>query len=200
MINYVYKTTNLINGKFYIGVKTNSRHFDDGYFGSGFLLNKAIKKYGYKNFKKEILWHFGTAEECFEKESEIVTEEFVKLDNTYNIALGGRGGNLGSLVNKKKSQKLKGHKVSEETKQKIALSQKGNTSRRGKKWTEQSKKRLSNACKGRMAPNKGVPHSEEAKAKMRKPHKTTGPKIRLSCVGCGKETTVNTFWRHKQCS
>ena len=205
MIHYVYKTTNLVNGKFYIGVKTNSRHYDDGYFGSGFLLNKAIKKYGYKNFQKEVLWHFGTAEECFKKESEIVTEEFVKSDNTYNIALGGKGGDLGPLANQKKSQKLKGHKVSDETKQKISKANKGNKVRLGASHTEESRKKISEyrrkhkIAKGKNNPMYGKNHTEESKNKMRKPHKTTGPKIRLSCLGCCKETTVNAYWRHEDC-
>ena len=205
MIHYVYKTTNLINGKFYIGVKTNSRHYDDGYFGSGFLLNKAIKKYGLDNFKKEVLWHFGTAEECFKKEAEIVTEDFIKLDNTYNIALGGKGGNLGSLANQKKSQKLKGHKLSEETKKKISEANKGNKVRLGAKHSDESKKKLSvyrktnKIAKGENNPMYGKTHTSESKNKMRKPHKTTGPKIRLSCLVCSKETTVNAFWRHRTC-
>lgn len=50
----LYKTTNLINGKTYIGIhKTNN--LEDGYLGSGFSLIKAVKKYGKNNFKREVL-------------------------------------------------------------------------------------------------------------------------------------------------
>jgi group I intron endonuclease len=194
----VYETKNLINNKIYVGVKS-SKHFDDGYFGSGTLLKKAMDKHGFENFAKRVLWVFGTAKEAYEKEAEIVNEQFIQRNDTYNIATGGKGGWLGEAVNEKRSASLMGHKISDETKRKIAKAQQGNTSRRGAKWSEESKKKLSNAVKGREAPNRGIPHSEVAKAKMRKPHKTTGPKIRLSCVGCGKETTVNAFWRHKLC-
>jgi len=205
MIHYVYKTTNLINNKIYVGVKTNSRHHDDGYFGSGHILQKALQKYGCNTFKKEVLYVFGTPEECFAKESEIVNEEFISRKDTYNIALGGKGGNLGTLVNAKKSKKLMGHNVSAETKRKISNANKGNTARLGAIHSEESKKKLSEyrkkngIAKGENNPMYGKTHSEEAKQKMRKPHKTTGPKIRLSCLHCKEETTVNAYWRHNKC-
>ena len=48
----VYKTTNLINGKIYVGSDKNN---NPKYLGSGKLLKQAIQKYGRENFKKEIL-------------------------------------------------------------------------------------------------------------------------------------------------
>ena len=85
---YIYKTTNLINGKYYVGFhKTNNPN--DNYFGSGKLLLEAIEKYGIQNFKKEILYEFDTREEAEAKEREIVNEEFVNNRNTYNVTLGG---------------------------------------------------------------------------------------------------------------
>ena len=85
---YIYKTTNLINGKYYVGFhKTNNPN--DNYFGSGKLLLEAIEKYGIQNFKKEILYEFDTCEEAEAKEREIVNEEFVNRQDTYNVTLGG---------------------------------------------------------------------------------------------------------------
>lgn len=103
--HFTYKTTNLINQKIYIGVHSTN-NLEDGYIGSG-IFNQidtkhfkqigfigAVTKYGYGNFKREILEHFETSKAAFESEKEIVTTEFCNRKDTYNIALGGRGGNL----------------------------------------------------------------------------------------------------------
>ena len=54
MIGYIYKTTNLINKKIYIGQHTADK-FDTNYLGSGLLITKAINEYGKANFKVELL-------------------------------------------------------------------------------------------------------------------------------------------------
>lgn len=86
----VYKTTNLINGKIYVG---QDRYNNVLYLGSGLLLHKAIKKYGIENFSKEII------EECFSEKDLNEKEIFwIKTLNSinpsigYNIAIGGAGG------------------------------------------------------------------------------------------------------------
>jgi hypothetical protein len=48
----IYKTTNLTNGKIYVGKDRNN---DPNYLGSGTLILRAIKKHGRKNFKKQLL-------------------------------------------------------------------------------------------------------------------------------------------------
>lgn len=52
--NFVYKTTNVLNGKIYIGVHSTD-DLNDGYMGSGKAISTAIKKYGEENFTTEIL-------------------------------------------------------------------------------------------------------------------------------------------------
>ncbi|AWY10288.1 putative Seg-like homing endonuclease [Acinetobacter phage AM101] len=88
---YTYKITNLLNGKFYIGVH-KTENLDDGYMGSGKALKKAIAKYGIENFKKDILMFHESEDEMFEIEALIVDQEFVDRKDTYNIKLGGHGG------------------------------------------------------------------------------------------------------------
>ena len=98
----LYKTTNIITGKYYVGVSNNN---DKYYKGSGTALLNAIKQYGSKNFIRETLETFETEKDAFAKEAEVVNEDFVKDRNTYNIKVGGKGGT--------------GQKKSEEHKQKI---------------------------------------------------------------------------------
>lgn len=85
---YLYKITNLINNKIYIGVhKTDC--LDDGYMGSGKKLMRAIKKYGISNFRKDILEYFDSEESMYDKEISIVDQVFLLREDVYNMKLGG---------------------------------------------------------------------------------------------------------------
>ena len=100
----VYITINLCNGKFYIGVHRTNPEIFDGYIGCGiyrasqatknYTLHKAVRKYGYENFKRTIIKTFPDTEEgrkeAFELEALIVNETLLKSKSTYNTALGGR--------------------------------------------------------------------------------------------------------------
>ena len=99
----VYITINLCNGKFYIGVHRTNPNTFDGYIGCGiyrasqatkdYTLHKAVRKYGYENFKRTIIKIFPDNEEgrkqAFELEAILVNETLLKSKSTYNTALGG---------------------------------------------------------------------------------------------------------------
>ena len=117
---YIYKTTNTVNGKIYIGKRIYNERSDKYYLGSGIYLNRAIKKYGRINFTKEII------EWCTKdilSEREIYWIKFCNATNSkvgYNISNGGDGGNLGDEVNRRISKSLKGRKKSIEFCQNIS--------------------------------------------------------------------------------
>jgi hypothetical protein len=87
----IYKITNKLNNKFYVGAHKTS-NINDDYFGSGVILERAVKKHGIENFNKEILFECLDVEEMWQKETSIVDEEFIARSDTYNVKLGGCGG------------------------------------------------------------------------------------------------------------
>lgn len=112
IVNYVYKITNNINQKYYIGVHKQNTLKKDVYFGSSKLLNNSIIKYGIDNFTKKILKYFNTYEEALLYEKELVTINEVNNNLCYNLKVGGIGGGTHnrklSIEHKKKlSIKLK---------------------------------------------------------------------------------------------
>lgn len=93
----LYKTTNLINGKFYYGIHSTN-NLKDNYLGSGVYLNRAIKKYGKENFKREILYYFDNREELVQSEIDIITEDVLKDKQNMNCQYGGIGFNTSGMV------------------------------------------------------------------------------------------------------
>ncbi len=128
----IYKITNLINGMIYIGHHTTF-NLNDSYMGSGREIKNAINEYGKENFKREFLFIFDNKDDMIDKEVELVTDEFRKRDDTYNLALGG--GCFGML----------GVKLSKETCEKMSASRKG----KKRIFSESHCNALSAANKGR---------------------------------------------------
>ena len=134
MLYTIYKITNLLNGKIYIG-KHQTKNLDDNYFGSGKNICSSICKYGVENFRKEILFIFDNEKEMNAKEEELVTDEFVLEDTNYNLCPGGKGG--WGYINSSGLNLMNGVKHSKESKEKISKSKKG------KKHSEDTKRKLS---------------------------------------------------------
>jgi len=89
--HFFYKTTNLINNKYYYGVHS-TKNLKDGYLGSGKYLRRSINKYGEENFKIEIIEFFDDRDALLEKEKEFVNENVISDKNCMNLRTGGFGG------------------------------------------------------------------------------------------------------------
>lgn len=90
--NYlIYKITNKINNKYYIGMHATN-NINDGYLGSGVALKSAIKKYGKENFVKEILETFSCYKDLVNAEKRYITQFVVDDKKSYNMCRGGLGG------------------------------------------------------------------------------------------------------------
>lgn len=92
MANYVYKITNKINGKYYIGKRSHPNPEKDLYMGSGKQIVAAISKYGKESFNKDILQIFESNEEAAAYEKSLVTKEEIRKGMMYNMHEGGHGG------------------------------------------------------------------------------------------------------------
>ena len=127
---YIYKTTNKLNNKVYIGKST--KPYNENYLGSGKLLIKAVKKYGVKNFFVEVIDTADNLKDLNDKEKYWI---LLYKNNSYNIAEGGTGGDTMSnhpnkkehykKIGEKVSKKLTGHLVSDSSKLKQSKSHTG---------------------------------------------------------------------------
>jgi len=169
MYYIIYQTKNKINDKIYIGAHACDR-LDDDYLGSGRYIRRAINKYGKENFERTTLHILNTLEEMWNKEREIVTEDFCKRKDTYNWRVGGLGNPKGLKLTEEWKQKLAnwgpkngmyGRHHTDASRQKMSLSKRGSTPWNvGIKHSEISKQKMSISSIGKL-------HSEETKAKMR---------------------------------
>ena len=89
--HYIYKTTNKLNGKYYIGMHSTN-NLNDDYIGSGTLLKRSLNKYGKENHNIDILYFFNTREELQSKEKEIITLQEIAKKECMNLKIGGIGG------------------------------------------------------------------------------------------------------------
>jgi group I intron endonuclease len=169
----IYKTSNLINGKIYIGQHrvNNMADMDSKYYGSGKYLKKAIKKYGKNNFSREIIALCGSREI-----TNILEIEYIKIykdigSKMYNVRPGGMGFYSGGV------SPFKGRHHGEESKKKLS---EGRSGKRFGPHLEETKKKIgeANRCRvwkeesrikiGEKAKiiNSGIIRSEATKHKM----------------------------------
>lgn len=161
----IYKTTNLINGKIYIGYDTND---DPNYYGSGTKYLNAEEKYGKENFRKvKIDQDEDFKALCLKEIFWISFYDARKAEIGYNIAeggLGNRGWKLSEEIKLKISNSLRGHYPSEKTRQKLTAA------KIGKHRSDESKQKQSATLsdgrrKGENNPMYGRKQSETTKHK-----------------------------------
>ncbi len=138
---YIYKTTNKINGKYYIGMHTASS-MDNEYLGSGKILKHAIRKYGRDSFVKEILTFAINREVLIELERSIVTLELLEDPQCMNLRLGGHGG--GGWTVQQQKENAKRSRVKQEV------------LRRDPEWVFRKSKKLTTSLKDDYASGKRV--------------------------------------------
>lgn len=166
----IYKTTNLINGKIYVG--QTIREKKDNYYGSGFWIKRAISKYGLSAFSKETLeevfdWEILDQREIFWIEALSATNKLIG----YNISPGGFGKTriVSEETRKKISQAKTGYKYPPEFGEKMRKIVMGRPGwNKGKKMTEEFRKKVSDGHKGQIPWILGKSHTDEAKLKISK--------------------------------
>ena len=210
----IYQITNKLNGKRYIGQHryTDESNIMGCYFGSGVIISKAVRKYGKENFEREVLYKRIRSVETANA-MEIWAIEKYKPE--YNIAKGGLGFNFKHTEETKKkiSESLKGRKgyflgkhFSEEHKRKISESNKGraspmknkkhsdsskalmSASQKGHKVSNETRKKISDANKGRVYSEIAIKHFSEGQ-KGRKMSEETKKKISETLKNKAKEHT-----------
>ena len=203
---YIYKITNLVNGKCYIGQTKNYKERIKSHLKErgSILLARAVKKYGVNNFKCEKLLICEINEvDRYERDC---IKQYNSIENGYNIHPGGGWSNEDHA--RKIANSMKGHIVSEETRRKISKNHHNvsgiNNPNYGGGYklnlnAEQRKKR-SEDNKGKNNPNYGKEHSKEIRKKISdkvneyyklNPPKKTG--IYKKCLNCNKIFYVEPY-------
>ena len=89
--HFIYKTTNLLSGRYYIGMHSTD-NLEDQYLGSGTYLKRSINKHGKENHSIEILEFVNSREELVAREIEIVSLQEIAKKECMNLKVGGEGG------------------------------------------------------------------------------------------------------------
>jgi group I intron endonuclease len=155
MKHYIYKITCIITGKFYYGMHS-TEFLDDGYFGSGKILIRSVKKYGRENHLLDILEFLPDREKLKQREKEIVNEVLIKDPLCMNLKIGGEGGGEKGVFrsNETRAKMSATAKSKPRSKKQIAVSEKAAL---GYRHSEETRMMMSKTRKGRKLP----PFSDE---------------------------------------
>ncbi len=178
--HFIYRTTNLINGKYYYGMHSTN-DLNDGYYGSGKRLRYSINKYGKENHAIEKIEFFNNRKDLAQKEKEIINLNEISNENCLNLTVGGEGGAIRSgtkhsvETKEKIRNSLLGKPLSDERKTKISISGKG---KHFFIMTDEQKRKISIAKKGKKSSLKGIPRTDETKRKISEALKGKKQKVR----------------------
>lgn len=100
--HFIYKTTNLLNGKYYIGMHSTN-NIDDGYLGSGKRLKYSVNKYGKENHTREIIEFVDDRMNLRKREEEIVNLNEIAKEMCMNLRIGGEWGSVDIRYEKQSS-------------------------------------------------------------------------------------------------
>lgn len=230
LFGYVYKTTNLVNGKIYIGQHKNSV-YNHKYFGSGRLMLRAIEKYGIDNFKNEIIHICNSKEEMQKMEIYYIDkyQSFPKTGKGYNLTPGGEWGDVTFGMNEEQYEEycnkfrgenngMYGKHVTKEAKDKMSRTRKergvglgpknpmyksgerGIHPLLGSERSEETKNKISKSLKGNIPWNKGIklvpPKKELTYEEKYMKNKSKKP-IKVTNIHSGE---VNYYESKKECS
>lgn len=166
--HYIYKITNLLSGKYYLGMHSTDDLYD-GYMGSGRRIRYSINKYGVDNHKKEIIEFCKSRKELLKREEEIVNLNEIAKEECMNLSVGGRGplhykhteearkkiseSNTGRILSEEHKEKIRQGNlnkfVSEETRKKLRKQKLGKLNPMSNGHKEETKLKISESCKGK---------------------------------------------------
>lgn len=161
------------NGKHYVG-QTSQPIEERWKNGKGYksctALNRAIQKYGWENFKHEILAECDNQDEADYLEQKFILEYDCIVPNGYNIDYGGNANKvMGEETKRKIGEANRGKHRTDEEKKNMSEKMKGKTPwNKGKigVYTDETRANMSASMKGRPSPRKGVTLSEETRKKI----------------------------------
>ena len=198
MTTGIYKITNLVNSKVYIGASKNIEKRWGAHRNGHSDLAKEFQTFGLDNFKFEILLECPEDMLCQWERDMICLYDADDPEKGYNC----KNDRPYSL---KRTEALKGRKLSEETKRKISESHKGKPAwNRGLKniYSDESRRKMSESHKGKPVWNRGIPHSEETRRKMSEALR--GRKVWNKGIPLSEETKrkksekMKEYWRKKK--
>ena len=186
----IYKATNLINGKVYIGqtIKPLNRrkieHFSSAKTNNKTYFWKALSKYGIDNFKWQVICICSNIDSLNEQE-EYYIKFYDSMNVGYNLMSGGNNGFHSEITKKKMSKKhsgknnpmygkksaMKGKRFSKEARKNMSESQQGEKHwNYGKHRSEETKRKIGNALQGRVLAKLSEEHKRKISYSVRKFH------------------------------